>query len=257
VFARHHKKLIFGAYFSNRLMMFKKLFLVVFLAGWSGMAFSQDDSSEKKVRRGRPDIPGTFLIDVGFNFPSEKADFNTGMWGSRTLNLYYHYDKQLFNSKFSIHPGIGFGLERYKFNNGRTLGYSGVANDDTLRMVLVPGSRKSQLITNYLDVPIELRFSTNPDDPARSFRASIGFKAGVLMDSFTKLKYKEDGEIKKLKNKQDFNLNPFRYGVTLRIGAGNFNVWTYYSLTPLFEDGKGVGKQEINNFSMGLSLTGF
>jgi hypothetical protein len=247
-----HKKLIFGTYFKT--MIVRKVFLLVLLAGCWGIAQAQTETTEKKARRGRPDIPGTFLIDFGFNFPSEEENFNTGPWGSRTVNVYYQYDKRLFNSKFSVHPGIGLGMERYKFNNGRTLGYD---NDGDLEMVTVSGVRKSQLITNYLDIPVELRFSTNPDDPARSFRVAAGFKAGLLLDSFTKIKYKEDGEVKKLKDKQDFNLNPFRYGVTLRVGAGNFNVWGYYSLSPLFESKKGPNGAEITNLSFGISLTAF
>lgn len=231
--------------------MLKKSVLFVLFAAACVAANGQ----EEKQRKGRPDIPGTFLIDLGFNFPTEKESFNTGIWGSRTLNIYYQYDKQLFNSKFSIHPGIGFGLERYKFNNSRTLGFV----NDTISMVPITGAsvRKSQLITNYLDVPVELRFSTNPNDPARSFKIAVGFKAGILLDSFTKVKSTVDGNKQKVKDKQDFDLNQFRYGVTFRVGAGNFNLWSYYSLSPLFTNGLGVDQTEIRNFSIGISLTGF
>lgn len=241
--------------------MFKKLIHIILLAGSIQVAFSQGETiSKEKSTAGRPDIPGTFLIDFGLNFPPSKANFNTGVWGSRTLNLIYLHDKQIGKSKFSVHPGVGVGLERYKFNNDRTLDYiAGPTSPfDTLRMV--PGRaglKKSQLITNYFDGVLELRFSTNPSDPARSFKASLGFKAGLLFDSFTKVKYKEDGETKKLKNKQDWNLNPWRYGVTLRVGAGNFNVFGYYSLTPIFKEGKGPGREDITNFTVGISLAGF
>lgn len=235
-------------------MTARKIFFLVLLAGWSGMAMAQSETTEKKARRGRPDIPGTFLIDLGFNFPSEGNGFNTGIFGSKTVNLYYQYDKRLFNSKFSLHPGIGLGMERYKFNNNKTLSYDNTGN---LTAVLVPGVRKSKLITNYLDIPVELRFSTNPEDPSRSFKVALGFKAGVLLDSYTKVKYKQDGEIKKFKDKQDFNINPFRYGAYFRLGGGNFNFWGYYSLTPLFKPNKGPNGVEITNLSFGISLTGF
>jgi hypothetical protein len=71
------------------------------------------------------------------------------------------------------------------------------------------------------------------------------------------LKLNEDGETKKFKNKQDFNLNPFRYGATLRIGAGNFGVFGYYSLTPIFRDKEGPNQAELTNFTVGLTLAGF
>src|SRR5690606_30868686 len=86
----------------------------------------------------------------------------------------------------------------------------------------------------------EIRYSTKPDDPARSFKISVGGRIGYMYDSFTKIKYKENSEVKQLKNKQDFNLTKFRYGLTARIGVGNFSLFGYYNLTPLFEEGKGL-----------------
>src|SRR4051794_6740012 len=105
--------------------------------------------------------------------------------GSRTLNVYYQYDMRILKSKFSFHPGIGFGFDRYRFKNNYVLQQD---NNNTNTMI-EPGRfqvgaatnlsiKRSRLITNYLDVPLELRFSTNPDDPGRSFKISIGGRVG-------------------------------------------------------------------------------
>jgi hypothetical protein len=236
--------------------MFKKFAVFILLIAVSSTILAQGTEEKKK---GRPDIPGTFAIDLGWNFPSEKAGFNTNVFGSRTLNIYYYYDHRLGKSKFSVHPGIGLGLERYKFNNNKTLGYV----SDSVRMVSASGFigttniRKSGLITNYIDIPVEIRFSSNPDDPGRSFKVGLGFKVGILYDSFTKIKYSQDGEVKKLKNKQNYDINPFRYGVTLRVGAGPFSVYSYYSLTPVFRKLRGPEGAEITNFTVGLTLAAF
>jgi hypothetical protein len=247
--------------------MMRKFVLSVFLGALTLLTYGQDAGTTKEKRSGRPDIPGTFSIDFGLNFPmGDSAAFETAAFGSRTLNVYYQLDKRIGQTKFSVHPGLGFGFERYKFTNNRTLGYVAGPNGpfDELQMIEIisaypniSGIKKSQLITNYLDAMVEIRFSTNPNDPARSFKVSAGFKAGVLIDSFTKLKLNEDGESKKFKNKQDFNLNPFRYGATLRIGAGNFGVFGYYSLTPIFRDKEGPNQAELTNFTVGLTLAGF
>jgi hypothetical protein len=251
-------------------MIKKFAFSVLFLAFTVASLAQSESTPTIEKKKGRPNIPGTFAIDLGFNLPTEKENFNTGIFGSRTLNLYYYYDKQLGKSKFSVHGGLGVGLERYKFSNDRTLSYIAGANSpyDTVRMVsassVVNSSKikRSGLITNYFDIPLEFRFSTNPDDPGRSFKVGLGFKAGVLFDSFTKIKYSQDGETKKLKDKQNYNLNPFRYGVTLRVGAGNFTVYSYYSLSTLFKEGKGPndGKGnfgDITNFTVGITLAAF
>ncbi|WKZ58659.1 MAG: outer membrane beta-barrel protein [Cyclobacteriaceae bacterium] len=247
--------------------MMRKFVLFVFFGALTLLTYGQEAGTTKEKRSGRPDIPGTFSIDFGLNFPmGDSAAFETAAFGSRTLNVYYQLDKRIGQTKFSVHPGLGFGFERYKFNNNRTLGYVAGPNGpfDELQMIEITsaypnisGIKKSQLITNYLDAIVEFRFSTNPNDPARSFKVSAGFKAGILIDSFTKLKLNEDGETKKFKNKQDFNLNPFRYGATLRIGAGNFGVFGYYSLSPIFRDKEGPNQAELTNFTVGLTLAGF
>lgn len=239
----------------------KKLNIFLLLITLSTAAFAQGDVTPKK---GRPNIPGTFQVDFGYNTPTEKAGFNTGLMGSTSVNLYYFYDMRLGKSKFSVHPGIGFGLDRYKFNNNKTLGYN--ASQDTVFMVDVtlPNLRKTKLITNYIDIPLEVRFSSRPDDPNRSFKMSLGFKVGLLYESFTKIKYSEDGERKKIKDKQNFNLLPVRYGPYFRIGGGNFSVYGYYNITPLFKN-HGFGEERaggnvaetINNFTFGISLSAF
>jgi hypothetical protein len=231
--------------------------LLLLLITLGGAAFAQGNP-EVTQKKGRPNIPGTFQVDLGFNFPTEKAGFNTSFLGSSTVNVYYFYDKRLGKSRFSVHPGIGLGLERYKFNNDKTLGYN--AGMDTVYMIpsTLSNLRKSKLITNYIDIPLEIRFSTRPDDPNRSFKVSLGFKFGVLYDSFTKQKYSEDGETKKVKDKQNFNLYPVRYGPYLRIGGGNLSVYAYYSLSPLFRPNVGPSTTEdINNVTFGISLSAF
>jgi hypothetical protein len=246
--------------------MTKKLVFLVLFSILSIAVIAQVNTTPVEKKKGRPNIPGTFAIDFGFNMPTQKEGFSTNFFGSRTLNIYYYYDYQIGNSNFSLHPGIGLGLERYKFSNDRTLAYIPGSSSpfDTLRMVtstsLLPNAssiKKSGLITNYVDVPLEVRFSTNPDDPSRSFKVSLGFKFGVLYDSFTKIKYREDSETKKLKDKQNFNLNPIRYGVLFRIGAGSFSAYANYTLSPLFKDGEGPDGAKINNFTVGLTLAAF
>lgn len=213
----------------------------------------------------RPDIPGTFSLELGINSPLDAPQrFDAALWGSRTINVYYMYEFRLMDSKFSLVPGIGLGLERFKFKNGATLGYNA---NDSLKLFLpsetpeIAGERKSQLVTNYLDIPLELRFTSNPSDPNRAFKIAFGGRVGYLYDSFTKTKYKEDGETKQYKDKQNFNLTRFRYGVYTKFGIGNFALFGYYNLTPLFQEGKGPYQNNIRTdfqtVTVGISLSAF
>lgn len=224
------------------------------------------ESAYPPPRKGdRPDIPGTFMLELGVNNGLDAPDrFSTALWGSRTINVYYTTELRIMNSKFSLVPGIGLSLERFKFKSGATLGYDA----DTLELFLpsetpnITGERKSQLVTNYIDIPVELRFTSNPSDPNRAFKIGFGGRIGYLYDAFTKMKYKPAGEeVKQLKDKQNFNLNRFRYGVYGRLGLGNFSLFGYYNLTPLFEEGKGLyegGKPvDFQTVTVGISLSAF
>jgi hypothetical protein len=93
--------------------MIKKIASLLVLIAFSAAVVAQ--STEKTKKYGRPDIPGTFLIDLGFNRLTDKPnELKYGFWGSRTMNVYYQYDMRIGNSKFSFHPGIGLGMERFK-----------------------------------------------------------------------------------------------------------------------------------------------
>jgi hypothetical protein len=67
--------------------------------------------------------------------------------------------------------------------------------------------------------------------------------------------------VKKLKDKQDYNLNKFRYGVSAKLGVGNFSLFGYYNLSDLFEKNKGILEdsqlKNFNTFTVGISLSSF
>lgn len=233
----------------------KKLLLSGLFTLLTLVVFAQNITKSSK---GRPNIPGTFMVELGINRALNSSDtFNIGLWGSRSLNVYYQYDIKIpiLKGKFSFHPGLGLGMERYKFKDQLVLQYD--ANGELQMQESALSIKKSQLIANYLDAPLELRFSTNPDDQSRSFKTSIGFRPGVRINSFTKVKYDQDGETKQLKNKQRWNLNDFRYGVYARIGVGNVNLFGYYNLTTNFKEGEGIQGKDINTLTVGISLGGF
>jgi hypothetical protein len=210
----------------------------------------------------RPDIPGTFLIDFGFNRGiSRPTNFSQGFWGSRTLNIYYHYPIRIAKTKFSYNPGAGFSFERFKMGNNYTL--SPTANaDGSYSLIqsntLYQGVKKNMLVMNYFDVmPVAFRFDTRPEDMARSFSVTVGGRVGVLYDSYTKMKYSVNGDTKKVKDYQSHGLNSFRYSMYGRIGIGGFNFFGFYNFSPLFAANKGPDKTTMNTFTMGISIDGF
>lgn len=248
----------------------RKQFLIL---GLLSFVFSVAVQAQDKPKKAfRPDIPGNFLIDFGFNTAiNPPANFTQGFWGSRTLNLYYHYPIQLFHSKFSLNPGAGFSFERFKLTNNYTLSNTPGADGS---FSLLPATdiltsqasiSKSMLVANYFDLmPIEIRFNTNPKDPSRGINAAVGGRVGILLESHTKVEYTLGSNSVTYKDKQTHGLNSFRYGLYSRVGIGNFNVFWFYNFSPYFSSGKGPHNSQIdqtstnmNTMTMGISLNGF
>lgn len=237
-----------------------RLPLITLLLTASILLQAQDAAPEKKVVA-RPDIPGSFLVDFGFNIGLNKPAkaWEKGFWGSRTLNLTYSYPFQIGESRFYFQPGIGMSMERFKWVSNYVL-------RDTLpnidRYDLVPnkyynGLKKSMLVMNYLEIPLEVRFIGNPSDPTRSFMAAIGARIGILADGHTKIKYRQEAAKDILKEKWDHNMNRIRYGLTARVGVAGFGWFAHYNLTPLFQKDKGpLGSNDLSVLTVGITLNG-
>jgi hypothetical protein len=219
--------------------------------------------SQEKKKTSRPDIPGSILLELGLNFKNgvTPPEFQKGFWGSRTINIYYQYPIRLFKSQFSFNPGIGVSLERWKLTNNYTLPPSPAADGSyqfVLASTLLPGTiQRSQMVNNYIEAPIELRFDTNPEDIARSFNVSFGARFGVLYDSFTKIDYSDNGESKSIKDKQWHGMNPTRMAYYTRIGLGGFSLFGYYNVTPMWQTNMGPGSTDMNSVTIGISVNGF
>ena len=164
------------------------------------------------------------------------------------FDISYLWDIRFGTSNFSFAPGVGFSSHNVH-HNGQFLEVDSAGSSFT-DLQPFPSSysyKKNKLSMNYLEVPLELRFRTNGYNP---FRLTAGFKIGVLVDAHTKTK--DDDGTHKFKPLP--NTLPYRYGVFGRIGYSWFNIVGFYSLTNVFEDGKGV---ELTPISLGISITPF
>lgn len=209
--------------------------------------------AQQEIPGAQPDLPGTLMIDFGSNFLQDApADMDLKIWGSRGVDVYYLYPVSLGESHFSFHPGIGFGFGKYSFSRNVTL-----SDADTTRLIELDEDvyqtvDKTQLATHYIDIPLEFRFYSKED--YRGFMVAIGGKAGRLINSYTKIKYEQEGETKVDKFKRRYNLNPWRYGLHARIGFRGINLVGYYGLSDLFQKDKGPA---TNNFKVGVSIALF
>jgi hypothetical protein len=229
----------------------------------------------------RPNIPGSIILDFGFNAGINKPDlWKQGLLGSHSVNIYYQYPIRFGRSRFSFNPGAGFSFERFRWKNNIYLVNpveSGANQVEKYEFGAAkyqyPNPKKPILGTNYFEIPIEFRFDTKPEDISRSFNVAIGARGGWMFDSFMKIKYHDEGQNKKVKDDQNFGLTRLRYGVYTRVGIGALNFFVFYNMTPLFQKDKGPFDQgkiqepniiqggttgtTMNTITAGISLNAF
>lgn len=235
---------------------------VIFLSHSMVYAQGEGEKEESKSKlSGRPDIPGVLGFDygwvIGYDFPDEmKLKFFT----SNVYRGFYKYDINVGNSKLSVHPGIGFTVEKYTFKEDVTIqsvpgltGYDNVlVSLDTI--VTDENIKKSQMVPVYFDIPLEFTFRTNREMPKRAFKFTLGVRAGFRLDNKTKIKYSQDGENKRTKQKENYGSSWYRINAVARVGYGSINAFYTYSLTPLFEGSKGPLGTTSQPMTFGLSL---
>ena len=84
------------------------------------------------------------------------------------------------------------------------------------------------------------------------FRFGIGPYAAYRIDSWTKYRYREDGDKRKPKEKSNYYLNNFRYGARAQIGWKGIDLFVNYDLNELFIETKDT--PNLNAFSFGFTL---
>lgn len=178
---------------------------------------------------------------------------------SRTFNIYLMTDFPFKTSpKLSVALGVGLSTD-HVFLDKMTAGITSTASSVPFKNVSDTNHfKKYKVSTSFLEIPIELRFSSNPDADGKSFKVALGLKGGTMLSAWTKgkdLQNRNGGTvneyIEKEKSKKFFNTT--RISAIGRIGYGHFTVFGSYSFTSLFKEGRGP---KMNAASIGLTLSG-
>ncbi len=191
----------------------------------------------------------TYLADGSFNLPSELNDFDLNLGKSINVNLHLFRQRiGLIGNNLNFMYGLELAYNNYHFENDITL----LHNVDEVTIIENNiDFKKNKLATTFLQMPVLFNIETNPRKPGKSFRISAGGYGGLLLGARTKQKSSENG---KVKIKDDFNLNKFRYGVIGQVGVGCVNFYVDYALNDLFKENLGP---ELRPISIGFTLVPF
>lgn len=175
-------------------------------------------------------------------------DLNTAKSWNFNLN-FTQYSLPLIGTRFGMVTGMGVEWNNYHFAKNSTIQKN--VNTETVEELPLQGSlKKNRLQTTYLTVPLLMELQLFKGKRSKRLYVATGVIGGLKVFSNTKYKATVDGVKKSDKQRSDFYLSPFRYGVTGRIGYKSINLYMNYYPTPLFVEGRGP---ELYPFALGLA----
>jgi hypothetical protein len=159
---------------------------------------------------------------------------------------------ELGHSNVWLFTGLGLSWNNYRFASDVYLenGPVTIAKVDTTPGI---GHTKSKLVAIYMNAPVMLEVFTSRNIK-KAVHIGAGGIFGLRVGSHTKQKIEIDGDEVKLKQFDDFNLAPFRYGFRVSVGYGKFNLFADYYASSLFKDQKGATLYPVN---AGITFIGF
>lgn len=225
------------------------------------LAMSQSTENNPKMLDLSNRASDHLMIQYGGDAWTNRPDsVRTGGF-SRHFNVYFMLDKPFkSNQKLSIAYGIGIGSSNIFFDK--------VNVDVKSNSVRLPFSKadssnhwdKFKVTTIYAEIPVELRYFSNPANPNKSWKAALGIKVGTLLKSYSKGKnlLTKTGQsiygtsyILKESDKRFFNSTML--AGTARIGYGWITLDAGYQFNGVLKDGVGPS---MNKFSIGLTFSG-
>ena len=180
---------------------------------------------------------------------------------SRGFNIAFMINKPFkSNPRWSVAFGIGISNSNILLKNmaadikatGTTLAFRSLDSTDHFK--------KYKLATTFAEIPIELRYSVDPENDKKSWKFAVGAKVGTLLNAHTKGKTLQNksntaintGLTEKEIKKTFFNTT--RLVGTARIGIGNFSLFGAYTITSFLKDG--AGPADIRPYQVGICLSG-
>ncbi len=242
----------------------KKVIFIIITCLSFATVFAQNDSLQTKPLK-KIDLsnrPGDHLMvqlssDHWTGMPDSIASHQSGF--SRGLNVYVMTDRPFKGDPgFSIGIGIGVGTSNIFF---KKMNVDVKATSARLPFTATDSTnhfKKYKLSMSYLEIPLELRFTSDPANSSKSWKIAIGGKVGTLINLHTKGKDLQDKNNKtinsfivKENNKKYFNGT--RLMGTARIGYGIFSLFGAYQLNNILKEGAG---SDMKLYQVGISLSG-
>ncbi len=244
--------------------------LALFL-GMNVQAQKKDSArSEAKVPRNWNDFDfknranDHLMMQFGYEGWSGTPDSIRTKGIGRFFNVYAMYDMPFkTNPHWSVAIGAGVGTSNIYFDK---MVVDIVPNTGQAQVVFEDRAdstyfKKFKLTTAFAELPVELRWVSDPFNTNKSFKIALGAKVGTMVSATAKGKnlVRSAGETSIhgakyiMKEKERSYFNGTKLGATLRVGYGAFSLYGQYNVMPVFKEGQGP---EIRSYNLGLVISG-
>ncbi len=205
-------------------------------------------------------------FDLGFNnylrngkFPDESNE----LYAVKPVVSWYVALGLLNRTKITgplyLDWGANVSWYNFKFENERTRLTKGTDQVEFSESTEAIDPIKSKLVVPYLNVSlVPLFYFGKPGahdwfvfdrDKGAGFRVGAGVYAGYRLGSRAKYVYREEGDRVREKDRTNFYVNNYRYGVRFQLGYRGMDLFANYDLNELFVEDRGP---ELNAFSFGI-----
>lgn len=241
------------------ILKMKKLLLAFTVL--TGLSVSAQKNNPKKFDlSNRP--KDHLMIQYGSDSWSGKPDsVRTGGGFSRHFNIYFMLDKPFkTNQKLSLGIGAGIGSSNIFFDNVNVNIKSTSSKLPFTIADSINHFNKFKLTSLYAQIPLEIRYYSNPENPAKSWKFAAGVKLGTLLKSYTKGKNLQNksgqsvyGSSYIMKEYSKKFLNGTDIALTGRVGYGIISLEGSYNMTGVLKEGTGAA---MNKYGIGISISG-
>lgn len=179
---------------------------------------------------------------------AENQFLETYTWKTHNFGFEFFQMGYRFNHNFKVYLGTGMDWTHMRFKKDITL-LPDQPSLDTIQEAI--DFKKNRFTSTYLRVPLSFQIRTNDDKRGNKMYLVFGPEIGFLINGKTKQVSDERG---KQKVKDDFNLNPLRYGGFARFGYDDFGLYIKYYTSDVFADNQ--GPKGLKNINFGV-MVGF
>jgi len=221
-------------------------------------------------------ISGYTTPDFDMNFSPAHPYMNMNTARSFTVNINpFDMNVNLCHNHFGFTSGLGLQISNYYFtgnyimlkDSAELVAYK-VQDEDGKDVEL----DVNKMVITHITLPLLFEYQTNPYRKLNSFHVTLGVVAGLRIGSYTKQEYEDKSgkyflvdetgrqvasyelDHRMVRDHGSYHLNPVKLDAAFRIGWSHVNLFSTYSLIPMFQKNQGP---ELYPFTIGITLLGW